>query len=244
MELMRVLVTRPEPDARREADALIARGHEPVIAPLLEIEFLKGVALDLDNAQAVVITSRNTLRALEDHPQRDEVTALPLFAVGEATAWAGRQFGFSEVTIGPGTGAGLPPIIQREVHPEKGPLVHIGAEKVAFDLQGALEEDGFELRRIVLYRSHPVDTLAEEIVAELKSGAISRVLLLSPRTARTFARLAQRHGLVTEAKGIVCYCLSEAIAEAVAPLGFAVRVPQYPREEDLLALLDSDASSS
>jgi len=240
---MRVLVTRPEPDARREADALRERGYDPVLAPLLGIEFLKDVPLDLEGAQAVVITSRNALRALEDHPQREEVAALPLFAVGEATAWAGRQFGFSEVTIGPGTGAGLPPIIRREVHPEKGPLVHIGAEKVAFDLKGALEEDGFELRRFVLYRSHPVEALSDDVVSALMSGEITRVLLLSPRTARTFARLAQRYG-VTDAKGLVCYCLSKAIAEAVAPLGFEVRVPQYPREEDLLALVDSDASSS
>ena len=241
---MRVLVTRPEPDARREADALRKRGYEPVLAPLLGIEFLKDVPLDLEGAQAVVITSRNALRALEDHPQRDAVAALPLFAVGEATAWAGRQFGFSEVTIGPGTGAGLPPIIRQEVHPEKGPLIHIGAEKVAFDLKGALEEDGFELRRFVLYRSHPVEALPGDVVQAMTSGDISRVLLLSPRTARTFARLAQRQGVVTDAKGLVCYCLSKAIAEAVAPLGFAVRVPEYPREEDLLALLDSDASSS
>jgi uroporphyrinogen-III synthase len=243
MDSMRVLVTRPEPDARREAGALRERGYEPVLAPLLEIEFLKGVKLDLEGAQAIVITSRNALRALADHPQREEVASLPLFAVGEATAWAGREFGFSEVTIGPGTGAGLPPLIRREVHPEKGPLVHIGAEKVAFDLKGALEEDGFELRRFVLYRSHPVDALSNEVASELASGEISRVLLLSPRTARTFARLAQRQGLVTDAKGLVCYCLSKAIAEAVAPLDFVVRVPQHPREEDLLALLDSDAPS-
>jgi uroporphyrinogen-III synthase len=241
---MRVLVTRPEPDARREAETLMARGHEPVLAPLLEIEFLKDVPLDLAGAQAIIITSRNALRALEDHPQRDEVTALPLLAVGEATAWAGRQFGFHEVTIGPGTGAGLPPIIRQEVHPEKGPLVHIAAEKVAFDLKGALEEDGYELRRPVLYRSHAIDTLSDEVVHGLASGEIGAVFLMSPRTGRTFAKLAQRHGLVTDAKGLVCYCLSKAIAQTVAPLGFAVRVPPHPREEDLLALLDADTTSS
>jgi uroporphyrinogen-III synthase len=241
---MRLLVTRPEPDAGREADALIALGHDPVRAPLLEIEFLSDVPLPLEGVQAVVITSRNTLRALENHPARDQVLELPLFAVGEATAWAGRQLGFREVTIGPGTGAGLPPLIRREVHPEQGPLLHIGAEKVAFDLRGALEEDGFELRRAILYRSRPVDTLTKDVVLELKSGTIAGVLLLSPRTARTFARLAQDRGLTEAAPGLVCYCLSKAVAEAVAPLGFEIRVPQHPREEDLLALLDSGAPSS
>jgi len=241
---MRVLVTRPELDARREAEALLARGHEPVLAPLLEIEFLKDVPLDLEGAQAIIITSRNALRALADHPQREEVTALPLIAVGEATAWAGRKFGFHEVTIGPGTGAGLPPIIRREVHPEKGALVHIGAEKVAFDLKSALEADSYEVRRPVLYRSHAVESLPEPVVSELAGGTIKDVLLMSPRTARIFARLAQSQGVVTNAKGLVCYCLSKAIAEPVIPLGFKVYVPAHPREEDLLALLDFGTPSS
>ena len=241
---MRVLVTRPEFDARGEAAALLARGHEPVLAPLLEIEFLPGVPLDLEGAQALIVTSRNALRALEAHAEREAALRLPLFAVGEATARAARALGFAEVTIGPGTAAGLPPIIREEVHPEKGALVHISAEKVAFDLNEALEGEGFEFRRIVLYRSHPVDELPEAVAAGLASGAIAGVLLLSPRTAKTFAALAERHGVVTQAQGLVCYCLSQAVAEAVTPLGLKVRVPTFPREEDLLALLDTGASSS
>lgn len=242
--MMRVLVTRPEFDARREAEALAAHGHEPVLAPLLRIEFLPGVELNLDGAQALVITSRNALRALAAHEALDRALALPLFAVGEATAREARQLGFSEVTIGPGTAAGLLPLIRQEVHPEKGALVYVSAEAVAYDLKPVLEDEGFTVRRAVLYRSHPAPALPDEVVAVLAAGEVSGVILLSPRTARTFARLAERQGLVTQAKGLVCYCLSEAVAEAVTPLGLAVRVPAHPREEDVLALVDSDASSS
>lgn len=241
--MMRVLVTRPEFDATREAEVLIARGHEPVLAPLLEIEFLPGVELGLDGAQALIITSRNALRALAAHAELEQALRLPLFAVGEATARAARTLGFTEVTIGPGTGAGLLPLIRRELHPEKGALVHVAAELVAFDLKPVLEEEGFTFRRPVLYRSHPAEALPAEVVAGLTSGEISAVILLSPRTAKTFAALAERHGLVTQANGLVCYCLSQAVAEAVTPLGLEVRVPAHPREEDVLALLDSGASS-
>ncbi|MEM7191804.1 MAG: uroporphyrinogen-III synthase, partial [Pseudomonadota bacterium] len=214
---MRLLVTRPEPDATREAETLIALGHEPMRAPLLNIEFLENVPLGLDGAQAIVITSRNALRALGGHPERDRAVELPLFAVGEATAWAARQLGFTEVTIGPGTGAGLPPIIRTEIHAENGPLVHIGAEKVAFDLESALAESGITLRRTILYRSHPVEAFPQEVTADLKRGALDGVLLLSPRTARAFARLIKRGGLVNEARGLVCYCLSKAIAQSIVP---------------------------
>ena len=242
--MMHVLVTRPEIDARREAEALAARGHEPVAAPLLEIEFLPDVELDLDGAQALIITSRNALRALASHEAFEQALRLPLFAVGEATARAARDIGFAEVTIGPGTAAGLAPLIRREVHPDDGALVHVAGAALAFDLKAALEEEGFNFRRPVLYRSHKVPALSDEILAGLTDGTIGAVILMSPRTAKTFAALAERHGVVTQAKNLVCYCLSQTVAGAVMPLGLKVRVPAHPREEDVLALLDSDAPSS
>ena len=241
---MRVLVTRPELDSRLEAAALSARGHEPVLAPLLEIEFLPDVDLNLDGAQALIITSRNALRALAAHRAVEQALRLPLFAVGEATARAARDLGFAEVTIGPGTAAGLAPLIRREVHPDSGALVHLSGEALAFDLKPVLEEEGFDFRRPVLYRSHPAPALSDEIVAGLTTGAIGAVILMSPQTAKTFATLAERHGVVTQAKGLVCYCLSQTVAEAVTPLGLTVRVPAHPREEDVLALVDSGAPSS
>ncbi len=63
--------------------------------------------MDLDAAQALIVTSRNALRALSAHRHLDKARKLPLFAVGEATAAAARELGFAEVTPGPGTGAGL-----------------------------------------------------------------------------------------------------------------------------------------
>ena len=102
--LMRLLVTRPEPDATRQAEILAAHGHEPVVAPLLLIEPATDVILDLGGAQALIVTSRNALRALSSHPDLALSLRLPFFAVGEATAKAATDLGFAKVTAGPGTG--------------------------------------------------------------------------------------------------------------------------------------------
>jgi uroporphyrinogen-III synthase len=241
---MRLLVTRPAPDASREAEALAARGHEAVLAPLLTIEFAKDVSLPLDGAQALLVTSRNALRALAAHPQRSAALKLPLFAVGEATARDAQALGFTDVTIGPGTGAELAELVVGEAKPELGPLVHLAGETLAFDLKRALEARGFTVRRPVLYRSVPARALPEEALREIKAGRLDGVILMSPRTAKTFAVLVGEKGALTEGKRLICYCLSEAVAEAVAPLGFATRVPPKPREEDVLALVDSEAASS
>ena len=242
--MMRVLVTRPEPDASLQAEALRTRGHEPVIAPLLTIEFLSDSKLGLDGVQALIITSRNALRALAAHPQRDEAIKIPVLAVGDATAHTAQELGFREVTIGLGTGAALAGLIKQELEPKEGPLLHLTGDVIAFDLGAALEAHGFTVRKTMLYQAAPADALPAEALAALSAGRLDGVILMSPRTARIFAALAAKHGAVTPGKGPICYCLSEAIAEELRPLGFAVRVAGAPREEDVLALLDGEAASS
>jgi uroporphyrinogen-III synthase len=241
---MRLLVTRPEPDASRLAAALATRGHEPVLAPLLAVKFLTDVDLPLAGAQAVIVTSGNALRALASHPDLRQATTLPLFAVGEATAAKAEDLGFAHVTVGPGTGEDLAQIIAGTLSPAQGPLLHLAGESLAFDLKTALEAEGFEVRKSVLYRTEPARALAPEALGMLLEGKLDGAILMSPRTAKTFAELVARHGAVTQAKGLVCYCLSPAVAEALAPLGVQVRVATHPREEDLLALLGTAAPSS
>jgi uroporphyrinogen-III synthase len=241
---MRLLVTRPEPDAAREAEALEERGHEPVLAPLLRIEFCRDVALPLEGAQGLIATSRNALRALATHPDLVRARKLPLFAVGDATAAAGRELDFAHVTAGPGTAPALAALIADQAKPDAGALVHLAGETLAFDLEAALGKKGFTVRAPVLYRAIPAQELPQKTVNLLKSRALDGVILLSPRTARTFAELLARHDLVTQGTRLICYCLSEAVAEAVAPLGLVTRIAARPREEDVLALVDSEAASS
>jgi uroporphyrinogen-III synthase len=241
---MRILVTRPEPDASRQADKLAAHGHATVLAPLLAIESVADARLQLEGAQALLVTSRNALRALAAHRELAEALALPLFAVGEATAREAQGLGFADVTAGPGTGAALAELVSEELQPEQGPLVHLAGETLAFDLKAALASQGFVVRQPVLYRAVPAANLPPETLSLLKEGRLDGAILMSPRTASIFADLLIRQDAVTQARCVVCYCLSEAVAEALTPFGFAVRVAARPHEEDVLALLDSEAASS
>jgi uroporphyrinogen-III synthase len=225
-------------------EALAARGHEGVPAPLLVIERIADVALDLDGAQGLIVTSRNALRALAHHPALAAARKLPLFTVGAATARTARELGFAAVIGGPGDGAGLAELIADRADPQRGRLVHLAGETLAFDLKSALEGRGFSVSAPVLYRAVPASELPERAVRCLRKGMLDGVILLSPRTARTFLALIERYGALTQGKHPVCYCISEAVAEVLAPRGFRVRVAANKREEDVLALLDSEAASS
>ena len=85
------------------------------------------------------------------------------------------------------------------------------------DLAGTLAAAGFGYRREVLYEARTADRLSDELAANLGRGAVDAVLVFSPRTGATLMRLLQAAGLSTAARRVICFCLSHAVAAAVAP---------------------------
>ena len=93
---MRVLVTRPEPAASATATALAALGHDTVVTPLLA-PALRPWTAPATLPQALLVTSANTVRHGGDALRNYQ--ALPVFAVGAATATALRAAGFEPIVV-------------------------------------------------------------------------------------------------------------------------------------------------
>jgi uroporphyrinogen-III synthase len=249
---MRLLITRPEPDALRLRAVLEEAGHEAVVEPLLSLSYDGTDAVDLDGAQALIATSRNALRALRaptvesgSGPVLAEARHLPLFAVGKATAAEARALGFETVVTGAGTAAELVAHIASVLDPATGVLVHLAGDTLAHDLAGELEAQGFRVRQPVVYRMRPAATFADTTVEDLAMHAIDGIILMSPRTAAIYARLVARHGLMAAVRTLPHFCLSEAIARRLQPLGpVPAPVAEAPRLEELLALIDLRAAQS
>src|SRR6478752_6062701 len=151
-EHMRVLITRPEREATALAQALGARGHSPVIAPLFRLQVLHppdDFAASLADCQAVLITSANGARALAE---ASEQRSKPVFAVGDTTAATAEGLGFSNVASAAGDAAAL---VRERLDPAAGPLLHISGAEVA----GELAPQGCEVRRVVLYEAREVESL-------------------------------------------------------------------------------------
>lgn len=240
---MRLLVTRPEPDALRLGAVLEEAGHEAVVEPLLSVSFADGDPVDLEGAQALIATSRNALRALKANPALAEARRLPLFAVGKATATEARALGCEVVITGAGTAAQLVAHIVSALDPATGLLVHLAGDTLATDLKGELEAHGFRVLQPVVYRMLPATTFADSTVEQLAEGEIDGVILMSPRTATIYAGLVRKHGLTRGVLTVPHFCLSAAVARRLEPLGpVPTRVPDAPRLEEVLALIDDSAA--
>ena len=242
---MRLLVTRPEPDASEQGQKLGQLGLSALIEPLMEIEFLDVEGLDeaVLAAQALIATSRNGLRALARLPVIGQALHTPVLAVGPATARLASEMGFDEVHEGGGRAQDLLALAGAACQPARGPLLHLAGEELAFDLRGGVEAQGFVVIQPVLYRATAKSELSVAAKNELESGTLAGVILMSPRTAKTYARLIAEADLEEAIGPVMHFCLSEAVAEQLS----GDPEPRYlvakrPREDDLLALIAKHAA--
>ncbi len=228
---MRILVTRPREDAEATAAKLRALGHEPIVAPLMEIRFYDGAPVALDGVQAILATSANGARAIARRSTRRDI---PLFAVGRQTAQAARLAGYTTIRNADGDGAALAQAAAHWAKPQDGALLHAAGAQTKGGLAAALGANGFSVRTEILYGAVPAIALPDSAVAALRGQKLDAVLLFSPRGARTFAGLAQGLSCAT----VTAICISQAAADALAGVAFrTVLVAARPDQDAMLACL-------
>lgn len=228
---MRVWVTRAEPEAQATAERLRVLGHDPFVAPVLEIRVLNP-HISLTGVAAIAFTSKNGVRHT---PLTDEMLALPAFAVGDATANAARKAGFTDVRSAGKDGPALADLLAAERDPAAGAVLVARAQEAAFDLEGALEAKGLETRTAIVYSSAPVLPTAEVTAALKADPPLDAVLVHSPRAARQAARLLGRSPAVEALRG---FAISEAVAAPLRGLRLkSLDVAPFPNEAALLKLL-------
>lgn len=234
---MRLLVTRPQAEAERTAQALRGLGHEVVLAPVLQIEPVQ-VSLDAGRWSAIIMTSGNAARAIAQHSARSALADLPVFAVGRQTAAAAREAGFADVVSAEGDAGDLAELVRQRPGIENGALLYLAGNDISRDLAGALAKSGIVVETIVVYRAEAVGELPEQARNTLASGMFDGVLHYSRRSANIFLDCVAEPRLREAARSVVHYCLSQRVAEPLAAQGFAdIRVATGPQEAAMLDLI-------
>lgn len=235
---LKVLVTRPRGEAEAFAAVLAARGYDSVLAPLLDIVLDETARIDLSGVRAVLFTSANGVRAWARLGAPPESEA---FCVGDATAQAARDAGFTLVHSAGGDVAALAALVRSKLSPADGALLHAAGSALAGDLSGDLGKDGYEVRRVQLYRQDVATTLPFAAIQALRDAKIDAVTFFSPRTAETFVRLAKSADLLAALANTHAVALSQAALDVAGEEGAkwkSARAAAHPTEAALLDALD------
>jgi uroporphyrinogen-III synthase len=239
---MAILVTRPHPDGESTAASLHARGFEVLLAPMLRFE---PVAFDDEELRygAVIVTSANALRGIEQQLKGNKLLKLPLFAVGDHTAVAARSTGFETVISAKGDAASLRDLVLASVKAKTlkkaSPLLYLAGADLARDLAGELGERGFTVVTRTTYRMVPSSGLPRETCDAFAANGVDAVLHYSRRSARAFLEAVRAAGVEISALAIPQCCISAAVASIVRDAGATqVMVAASPDENALFELLN------
>jgi uroporphyrinogen-III synthase len=233
---VRILVTRSQPRAAQTAADLRARGHQPIIAPLFEMELLADVDPKTGPWDAILLTSANGLWGIVSFAQDKKWHGIPVFAVGDVTAKAARDMRFADVTSAGGNVNDLVDLVAARLQPPAR-LLYLAGEERAGNLAGALRSKNFEVDLVVVYRFLAAQCLPEPAVAAL-AGDIDGVLHFSRASAENFLNAARGSNLLEAAlTKPIHFCLSEQVAAPLREAGAArIEVAARPTQDALLEL--------
>lgn len=224
---MRVVVTRPQPQAETTADRLRDLGHDPLVLPLTEIVALPQASVDAGGLDLVAVTSANALRHAK--PEFLQPLAhLPLLAVGDRTADAARRLGFSDVTSAEGDVTALMELA----------LARTELRASIVYLCGKLRRPDFEVgmaradRRVIPLETYDTRALTPGPDGIAMIGAADAILLYSQAAADALATLGP------ELPQTTLICMSARVAEAAQGFGRHIVIAEHPTEGSMLAALN------
>lgn len=214
-----LIVVRPEPGCAATLAAARALGLDARGFPLFAVEPMAWAAPDPAGFDLLLVGSANVFR--HGGPQLAALRALPVHAVGEATAAAARAAGFTVAATGRG---GLQPVLAA-LPPGTRALRLAGAERLALAVP-----PGVTMAECTVYAARPLP-LPAALVAMLAQPAV--VALHSAEAARHFA--AQCHGLGIDRAPIRLAVIGARVAAAAGPGWHSVLCADSPGETPLLA---------
>lgn len=207
-----VAVLRPEPGNAATAARIEAMGLDAIRLPLFAARTLDWTAPDPAGFDALILTSSATPRLAGAGLSR--YAALPVHAVGRATADAARAAGLNVVATGR---AGATSLLAAAREAGVRGALFLGG------YHHALEPGGIVRQAIAVYR---MDALAADVAPVADSVALLH-------SARAAARLSE---LVADRATVRIAAISAAVATAAGPGWAAVAVADRPEEAALLAV--------
>lgn len=208
--MRKLLLLRPEPGLSASAERARALGLDVLTCPLFRVEPVPWQAPDPAAFDALLLTSANAVR--HGGAGLDRLRALPVQAVGAATAAAAQDVGFRVEAIGEGDVIDL--------------LARLPASLRLLHLAGENHRDPSDPRieRRIVYRSAAI---AEPNLPPLQGLVVA---VHSPRAGQRLAELARDRSSTTIA------VISQAAAEACGTGWERVEVADLPNDNSLLAL--------
>ena len=187
---MHILLTRPLEDSSEMIIKFKSLGHQVSHLPLLNVDRLDHEQINFSDFKGIIFTSTNAVKFLD---LKGIDKNFQCFCVGNATEKKARSVGFQNVITAEGNVDNLKELILQNFDQKKGKLIYISGEIVSFDLDKQLIKEGYNIERVVNYRTIHNEKFDESFVKELKLKIPDMVYVYSQNSALSFLNFIKIH---------------------------------------------------
>ncbi len=235
---MRILLTRPEDQARQTAEKLGMLGHSSVVAPLTQIHYRASATIDPSAFAAIAATSGRAIDALTRQAAFSDLLKLPLYCVGNKTAARARDTGFLTVHSADGNVDALVQMLTGALPKDSGRILYAAGKDRTGDLETRLREAGLPVELLVLYEARQSGGFPKSAVEKIRHGQIDAALVYSRRGAEALRTAFEQGGLDECVQKIAFFVISKAAAQPIIAWNArSITWPDQPNEAALLDLL-------
>ena len=228
---MHILLTRPLDDCSEMIVRFKSLGHQVSHLPLLNIEKINFDEINFSEFKSIIFTSANAVKYL-DTKEIDKKTLC--FCVGSATEKKTRSLGFQNVISASGSVENLKELILQNFDKKNGKLIYFSGEIVSANLDEQLKNEGYNVKRVINYRTNHIQKFDKKFVDDLKLNIPDIVYVYSQNSASSFLNFIKVHQLDGEWMNTNLMCIGEKTSSILNEIKWKKIFLFSPGEEEFL----------
>ena len=228
---MHILLTRPLEDCTEMIIKFKSLGHQVSHLPLLTVEKVEYEQINFLDFKGIIFTSANAVKFL-DLKSIDK--NLLCFCVGRATEKKARGVGFQNVIAADGNVENLKELVLQNFSQKDGTLIYISGETVSVDLDHQLLKEGYNIKRVINYRTTHNQNFDDEFVNELKLKIPDMVYVYSQNSALSLLNFIKIHQSESLWMNTNLMCIGEKTSSILNEIKWKKIFLFNPGEEEFL----------
>jgi len=228
---MHILLTRLLDDCSDTILKFKSLGHQVSHLPLLTIDKIDYEKIVFSKYKGIIFTSANAVKFLE-YKQIDK--QILCFCVGSATEKKARSVGFQNIIAAEGNVENLKELVLQNFDQKDGKLIYVSGEIISVDLDQQLIKEGYNIDRVINYRTNHNQKFDEKFIMELKLNMPDMVYIYSQNSAQSFLNFIKINQLESLWMNTNLMCIGEKTSSILNEIKWKKIFLFNPGEEEFL----------
>ena len=228
---MHILFTRPLENCSEMIIKFKSLGHQVSHLPLLNIKQVNYDELNFSDYSGIMFTSANAVKFLE---LKQINKKLLCFCVGSATEKKARLAGFQNVIAADGNVLNLKELVLQNFNKKDGKLIYVSGTTISTDLDQQLLAEGYNIKRVINYKTDHNEKFDENFVKELKLNMPDMVYIYSQNSALSFLKFVKIYQLKNLWMNTNLMCIGEKTSAILNEIKWKKIFLFNPGEEEFL----------